>query len=45
MLTIRKANKDTWYLEYNGRFVESFDKKYEAVKYKIELEKSKLIPN
>lgn len=44
MLTITRKTKGLYYLEYNGRFVESFDKKRQAQAYLEKLEKSKLLP-
>jgi len=36
MISIRKAGNRLYYVEYNGRFVESFERKRDAEQFKLE---------
>ena len=44
MLTVRKVASDNWYLEYNGRFVESFNRKKDATEQVKLLKRKGLLP-
>lgn len=44
MLTITKVGTGHYYLEYNGRFVESFDTKRDAIACKELLVRKNLLP-
>ena len=45
MLTIQKAGYRLWYILYNGRYVDNFDTKREAIRVMLKLNRSGLIFN